>query len=91
MNMTVLKTETVRAVPLAPAAVVRFKAPRPSFLKTRLLPALSNVAARVLPPLIMLALLLAVWQLLCNKPNATLPAPTRSGARRATSSWTRSS
>ena len=42
-----------------------------------MLPALSTTAARVLPPLVMLALLLIVWQLLCNKPSATLPAPTK--------------
>ena len=31
----------------------------------------------MLPPLVMLALLLIVWQLLCSKPSATLPAPTK--------------
>ena len=34
-------------------------------------------AARVLPPLIMLALILGVWQLLCSRPGATLPSPTK--------------
>jgi nitrate/nitrite transport system permease protein len=36
-----------------------------------------DVAVRVLPPLIMLAIILGVWQLLCMKPGATLPAPTK--------------
>ena len=29
------------------------------------------------PPLVMLALILTVWQILCMKPGATLPAPTK--------------
>jgi nitrate/nitrite transport system permease protein len=33
--------------------------------------------ARVLPPLIMLALILGIWQIVCIKPTATLPSPSR--------------
>src|SRR4029079_11235744 len=79
MNMPLLKAERAAAVPVsAPSAdVLRLKPRKAGFARTHLLPALSNLAARVLPPLIMLALLLVVWQLLCNKPSATLPAPTK--------------
>jgi nitrate/nitrite transport system permease protein len=35
------------------------------------------VATRTMPPLVMLALILAVWQVLCMKPGATLPAPSK--------------
>jgi nitrate/nitrite transport system permease protein len=35
------------------------------------------VASRTIPPLVMLALILAVWQVLCMKPGATLPAPSK--------------
>jgi len=77
MNVTVLKAETARAVPLTPAVVVRLQAPKPSVLTARILPALSMAAARVIPPLVMLALILIVWELLCNRPGATLPAPTK--------------
>src|SRR6185503_16150137 len=38
---------------------------------------LGNVAANVIPPLVTLTLLLVVWQLLCNRPGATLPPPTK--------------
>jgi nitrate/nitrite transport system permease protein len=78
MNMPLLKAETTAALPVrgAPAEVVRLKTPRPG-LSARILPALSTAAARVVPPLITLALLLIVWQLLCDRPGATLPAPTR--------------
>jgi nitrate/nitrite transport system permease protein len=79
MHMPLLKAERAAAVPVsAPSAdVLRLKPRKPGFARTHLLRALSNLAARVLPPLIMLALLLVVWQLLCNKPSATLPAPTK--------------
>ena len=31
----------------------------------------------MLPPLVMLAIILTVWQILCMKPGATLPSPTK--------------
>jgi nitrate/nitrite transport system permease protein len=79
MNMPLLKAQRVAAVPvIAPGAdVLRLKPRKPGFLKARLLPVLSSIAARVLPPLVTLLLLLVGWQLLCSKPGATLPAPTK--------------
>jgi nitrate/nitrite transport system permease protein len=80
MNMPILKTEPA-AVVVAPAAataeVLRLEPPRPSFVKGRLVPAAISFAAQVLPPLVMLALILAVWQILCSKPGATLPSPSK--------------
>jgi nitrate/nitrite transport system permease protein len=79
MNMPMLMAERAAAVPVirAGAVVVRLKARKPGFLEARALPAVSMTAARVLPPLVTLALLLIVWQILCSKPGATLPAPTK--------------
>ena len=78
MNMTVRKAEAVSAVSAKHAAeVVRLKAPKSGTAATRLLANLSSLSARVLPPLVMLGLLLIVWELLCSKPTATLPAPTK--------------
>jgi len=83
MNMPMLKPtptgERAAVVPIigAGADVVRLKARKPGFLKARVLPALSMTAARILPPLVTLALLLIVWQILCSKPGATLPSPTK--------------
>jgi nitrate/nitrite transport system permease protein len=76
--MPLLKAETTAAVPArgAPAEVIRLKTARSGF-SARILPALSTAAARVLPPLVTLAILLAVWQGLCDRPGATLPAPTK--------------
>jgi nitrate/nitrite transport system permease protein len=77
MNMPLLKADATASVPVrAPAEVVRLKSAR-SGLSTRIMPALSTVAARLVPPLITLALLLVVWQALCDRPGATLPAPTK--------------
>ena len=79
MNMPMLKTEAATAIPvLSPKAdVVRLKPRSTSFWRARLLPRLSAFAAAVLPPLITLSLILLVWELLCNRPGATLPAPTK--------------
>jgi nitrate/nitrite transport system permease protein len=92
MNMPMLKTEanmTLSAPPPAaatagatagvpaPAQVVALNPPKASFVQARLLPILGAVAARVVPPLVMLALILTVWQILCMKPGATLPSPTK--------------
>src|SRR5688500_4060592 len=78
MNMPLLKAETTAAAPAhgAPAEVIRLKTAR-SGLSSRVLPALSAAAARVVPPLVTLALLLLVWEMVCNRPGATLPAPTK--------------
>jgi len=78
MNMPLLGGEAKPAASArsAPAAVIELKPPR-SGLSGRILPALSAAAARVVPPLVTLGLLLIVWEMLCNRPGATLPAPTK--------------
>ena len=77
MNMPVLKPEQSITAAVPSAEVLRIKPARPSFVQTRLVPALRDVAAAVLPPLVMIILLLTVWQILCMKPGATLPSPTK--------------
>ncbi len=79
MNMPMLKAEAASAVPVlgAGADVVRMPARKPNYFKARILPRVSSVAASVLPPLVTLSLILLVWELLCNRPGATLPAPTK--------------
>src|SRR3954462_10906405 len=82
MNMPLLKSEATAAMP-APAAmptpsaaVLRISPPKASFA-SKLKPRLNAFAARVLPPLVMLVIILTVWQILCMKPGATLPSPTK--------------
>src|SRR5438093_6082442 len=78
MNMPVRKSEAlIAASPAAPAEILRLTVAKPSFWQARVLPALGGFAARALPPLVMLALILGVWQVLCMKPGATLPAPSK--------------
>jgi nitrate/nitrite transport system permease protein len=78
MNMPAFKTEPATSLlPAVTAEVLRFDAPKPSFLKSRVVPALGQIAARVIPPLVTLGIILAVWQILCMKPGATLPSPSK--------------
>jgi nitrate/nitrite transport system permease protein len=57
-----------------PARVVSFAPARTPAL-SRLVPLTRYVAERVLPPIIVLAALLVIWQLLCSSPKSALPAP----------------
>ncbi|HET7256805.1 MAG TPA: nitrate ABC transporter permease [Xanthobacteraceae bacterium] len=77
MTMPLIKTEPSVEISQATATVLRLSTPKPSFLTTKVLPALGAVATRTIPPLVMLGLILAVWQILCMKPGATLPAPSK--------------
>ena len=81
MNMPLLKSDTTiplpsAAAPASSAAVLRIMPPKPTFM-SKLRPRLNAVAARVIPPLVMLVLILTVWQILCSRPGATLPSPTK--------------
>jgi nitrate/nitrite transport system permease protein len=81
MNMPVVKTDLVTAMPPASdtpagATVLALTLKRPA-LKTRMLTGLGDVAKRVVPPLVVIALLLLMWELLCRKAGATLPPPSR--------------
>ncbi len=61
---TLDKPEIARSVPLLQTIAGRVR------------PALSWVAVNALPPIVTVALLLLVWQILCSKAGATLPPPT---------------
>jgi len=82
MNMPLLKSEATAAMPApaampaASASVLRISPPKASFA-SKLTPRLNAIAARVLPPLVMLVLIFTVWQILCSRPGATLPSPTK--------------
>jgi nitrate/nitrite transport system permease protein len=78
MTIAVQKNVEAAAVPLAPSAtIVPLSPPRSSYPQTRLVPALKEWAATLIPPIITVAVLLVVWQILCMKPGATLPSPSR--------------
>ncbi|WP_036260601.1 nitrate ABC transporter permease [Methylocapsa aurea] len=52
----------------------RFSSNKPS-LWTSTMSLFNRLARNVVPPLIMLALILIAWQILCGRPGAALPAP----------------
>jgi nitrate/nitrite transport system permease protein len=76
MNMPVRNTDT--AVVLSPAtARVLAIAPKRASLASRALVRTQSVAVRVIPPLIVIALTLVIWELLCRRAGATLPPPSK--------------
>jgi nitrate/nitrite transport system permease protein len=77
MNMQAVKTETATPIPVAAGEVLRLPAPKADFVKAKLIPAAKDVASKLIPPIVMIGLLLVVWQVLCSKPGATLPSPSK--------------
>jgi len=75
MNMPVRNTDNVVALPQASAEVLPMPAAPAKPLLARALPMLGEIAVRVVPPLIVLALILVVWQFMTNSPKASLPSP----------------
>ncbi|HET7164538.1 MAG TPA: nitrate ABC transporter permease [Pseudolabrys sp.] len=81
MNMPLKSDLVTSAAPtIATAAsepVVVELPSRPFAFRAKLAAGISAVLARVIPPVVVIALLLAVWELLCRKAGATLPPPSR--------------
>jgi nitrate/nitrite transport system permease protein len=76
MNMPVRKTEAAVALPVVSAKVLPI-APRRNALAARLRTRAGEITARVVPPLVVIALGLVVWELLCRRAGATLPPPSK--------------
>ena len=51
--------------------------PKRGTLASRMIERARDATAQVLPPLIVLGIILGVWQILCMKPGATLPSPSK--------------
>jgi len=81
MNMPLVKTDSMMAAPINRAAmsatVLPLVPPQGPPLSKRMLGWLREVAARVVPPLVVIALGLLVWELACRKAGATLPPPSK--------------
>ncbi|QCK85248.1 nitrate ABC transporter permease [Phreatobacter aquaticus] len=69
--------DTGSAIAAPVAEVIRLEVPTGPTRRERLRGQAIGVASAVIPPLIMLALILLVWELLCSGANATLPPPSR--------------
>jgi nitrate/nitrite transport system permease protein len=77
MNMPAVKTEPATAVAPPIAKVLRLDPRRPKFSLDRALATLRDIAARVVPPVIVIALVALIWEILCRKQGSTLPPPSR--------------
>jgi nitrate/nitrite transport system permease protein len=81
MNMPLAKTDSMTAAPITSAVlsatVLPLAPPQGSPLGKRMLGWLREIAARVVPPLVVIALGLLVWELVCRKAGATLPPPSK--------------
>jgi nitrate/nitrite transport system permease protein len=58
------------------ATIVPIGIKKPS-IASRALALLASLAARVVPPVVVIALCLVLWEVLCSKPGASLPPPSR--------------
>jgi nitrate/nitrite transport system permease protein len=76
MNMPAVKTGNVVPVPASSAKVLPLAFKRPP-ASSRIAERLRAVAANVVPPIVVLAILLTVWELLCRRAGAALPPPSR--------------
>jgi nitrate/nitrite transport system permease protein len=78
MNMPVLKSETVVAQPPVMGAVILpLAASKGPSLQSRLAGYARDIAARVVPPVVVIAIGLVIWEILCRKAGATLPPPSK--------------
>ncbi len=77
MNMPLRKTETAMVLPASAAKVFPLPAAKRGTFASRTMARVRDVAAKLIPPIVMIGLLLIVWQILCSKPGATLPSPSK--------------
>src|SRR5467141_2657538 len=76
MNKPAMKTEPVTMRPATVSPVVAMTPKRPPRAEKYVKMA-RETAARVVPPLIVLALLMLFWELACRRAGSTLPPPSR--------------
>ena len=79
MSMIAMKTETseVATPPATAAAPVVTMTPKRAPRAETYARLAKETAARVVPPLIVVALLLVVWELICRRAGSSLPPPTK--------------
>jgi len=76
MAAPALKNENVATLPVKQnAAVVSMPQRKPDARGKKIMTRLRHIAVTVLPPLVVLALIMIVWQIAFAKPGASLPAP----------------
>ncbi len=76
MSMPARNFETP-AAPGRSAALFALPRRQPDVLRDRVKPMAVAAATRLVPPLVMLAVLIAIWQLAAGSPTSALPSPTK--------------
>jgi nitrate/nitrite transport system permease protein len=76
MNMPLVKAEPPTMTPAASGKIVPLE-PKRQAIATRLATRARDLATRVVPPIIVIALTLLVWELICRRAGSTLPPPSR--------------
>jgi nitrate/nitrite transport system permease protein len=76
MNMPLVKAEPPTIMPVGSAKIVPLE-PKRQALATRLAARARALASRVVPPIVVIALTLLIWELLCRRVGSTLPPPSR--------------
>ncbi len=76
MNMQIRERETATALPSAGAKILALPPTRVKFAM-RISARVGAIAMRLVPPVVVIVLALAVWEFLCRKTGATLPPPSR--------------
>ena len=76
MNMPLLKTAPATAMPQVSAKVLPLEPKRQPF-GSRIATRLKDVAATVVPPTVVIALVLIIWEVMCRQAGSTLPPPSR--------------
>ena len=77
MNLPAVKTEPSVPLPATTAKVLAFEPPSRAPLRMRAVAFLGKLAARIVPPLVVIALSLLIWELLCRKAGSALPPPSK--------------
>ncbi|MFL6790368.1 MAG: nitrate ABC transporter, permease protein, partial [Bradyrhizobium sp.] len=77
MSMPAMKTEPAATVLPAASAPVVTMTPKRAPRSEKYLKMAKETAARVVPPLVVVALLMLVWELICRRAGSTLPPPSR--------------
>ena len=76
MNMPLMKAEPATVTAATTAKVLPLPPKRPA-LATRTRMVLGKVAERIVPPVVVIAVALLIWELLCRRAGSTLPPPSR--------------
>jgi nitrate/nitrite transport system permease protein len=76
MNMPIRERETATALPSASAKILALPPKRAKFA-IRISTQAGAIAMQLVPPVVVIVLALAVWEVLCRKAGSTLPPPSK--------------